>query len=422
MLVNGKRADMFLEGFGLDALISSSRENTSYLTNFLSVDLVQDRMYNGMPGSGENFVQVYGLYSRGKNVLILPSSLYMIMKVDQSVTDQVFVYGKAISLQNEKPRFETRIEREYYEFCNSRDRKYDTAAQALVAAVKEFAAGKVIGVDLSDMHQATRKGLERAGLKIKKSNELFRFVRMVKSEEELSRLKTSAEINERAVQIVIDSAKPGLSERDLARIYALAVASQDAEYKSIMCPIGTKGGTMIYPTDSKLSTGKMFWIDTCCTFRGYFADTGESAVLGRPSKKQVQYYEGLKKVADRAEEILTPGMNCSELNNEVTKLWEKLGLPRSPTGMGHGMGLEVHEYPRISAAKGSALENQEAIKDDLIRTSIDIPFEEGMVLNIEAPYLVSGWGGVHLEKTFIVGKRRCRPLVRQDRNLRILKS
>jgi len=115
-----------------------------------------------------------------------------------------------------------------------------------------------------------------------------------------------------------------------------------------------------------------------------------------------------------------PGMRPSELNQLAARVWEENGVPKSVTGMGHGIGLEVHEYPRISAAKGDAIKNTRAIKDDVIESSIDIPFEEGMVLAIESPYMVWGWGGVHMERTIIVGKNRSEQITKQDRFLRVL--
>ena len=118
---------------------------------------------------------------------------------------------------------------------------------------------------------------------------------------------------------------------------------------------------------------------------------------------------------ETSEEILAPGMKPSELNTAITKVFEKHGIPRPPTGMGHGIGLEVYDYPRISAAKGAAISNPSAIKDDFIESSIDIPFEEGMVLALEAPYLMWGWGGVHAEVTVLLGKSQTRRLVRNQK-------
>jgi Xaa-Pro dipeptidase len=421
LLLNKKRADMYLEEFKLDAVISSSRENTTYLTNFLAVNFVRDRMYNLMPGSGLNFVQVYGIYSRqGESALVLPHSYFMFMKIDKTVTKHVFVYGKPISLRDDNPSFDTKIEEEFEEFDSASTHKYESATEALSAALEEYCPGGMIGIDRSDLHPSTWAELEKLGFRVKDATEVLRFIRMVKSQEELSRLRAAASINERCMEKLFEAAKPGVSEKDLARAYALSVISEDAEFDNVMCPIGTKGGTMIPPTSFKLAKQNIFWVDAALRYKGYFADTGDSASFGKVPKKQLDYYSVLKKVVEKAKDIVSVGMKPSELNSEVAKIWDNAEMPRSPTGMGHGIGLEIHEYPRISAAKGSAILNQSAIRDDFVKSSIDIPFEEGMVLNFESPYLIRGWGGVHLEQTVILGKNGSRPITRQERRIRSL--
>ena len=179
---------------------------------------------------------------------------------------------------------------------------------------------------------------------------------------------------------------------------------------------------MASPNESKITEEKKkFWVDVSCSYMGYHADTGDSASLGKPSKKQKERYDAVLDAVETSEEILSPGMKPSELSNAITKVFEKHQVPRPPTGMGHGIGLEVYDYPRISAAKGDAIANPAAIKDDYIQSSIDIPFEEGMVLAIEVPYLMWGWGGVHAEVTVLLEKSKTRRLVKkQKRYLREL--
>ena len=123
---------------------------------------------------------------------------------------------------------------------------------------------------------------------------------------------------------------------------------------------------------------------------------------------------------NRSIEIAAPGVNSSDLCDEVVKIWEKRGVPTPPTGMGHGMGLEVHEYPLIASQGSIFIPRDSRIKDDVVDNSTNFPFEEGMVLNFEAPYMVWGWGGVHLEKTVLVEKNGCSLIAPQERHLRVI--
>jgi len=429
LLLNKNRIDSFLETHNIDALIASSRENTSYLTNFLAVDHVFTKMYGPMPGSGENFTQVYGVYPRNGNpVLIIPASLYMIMTADESVTENVITYGKGISLVSEKIKLDSAAEKKFQSAMKDPATNFENAALALSSALKKYSSGRNLGVDLSDLHSASAAELERSGFQVRKANELFRFIRMVKSPEEVSRLAMAAEINEKGMQRIFDVArargKKSVTERDLMLEYLTKIASLGGLSGPgwVMTPMGSRGGSMASPDESKVTEEKkMFWVDVSCSYMGYHADTGDSASLGKPSEKQKERYDAVLDAVETSEETLAPGMKPSELNNTITKVFEKHGVPRPPTGMGHGIGLEVYDYPRISAAKGDAVSNPAAIKDDFIQSSIDIPFEEGMVLALEVPYLMWGWGGVHAEVTVLLEKSKTRRLVKkQKRYLREL--
>ena len=425
VLLNKKRADEFLERLDVDALISSGRENTTYLTGFNAVTHITDRMYNELPGSGENFSQAYGIYSRsGNSVLVLPLSLYLVARMDGLAAPEIYTYGKPPSLREPDSRFDTLEEKEFEKRLNTSNRNFETAATALSAAVKEFADDDVLAMDFSDMNRASEEQLkhDHQNLLCKNGTELFRFLRMVKSHEEIRRLTKACEINEEALGEVISSIKEGASEIDLRRVYAISVASRDGMFQlgHFMLPTGTKGGAIARATSSKITVGTFGWTDLMCSYMGYYSDIGETFVMGAPTEKLTKYYNALYKVVERAEDLVVPGLKPSELNREIGKVWDSCDMPRTPYGMGHGIGLEIYDYPRISAAKGEIIHNQSAVKDDLIRSSIDIPFEEGMVLALEAPYLVWGWGGVHLERNVIVEKNGCKSLVNQDRFLRIL--
>jgi Xaa-Pro aminopeptidase len=162
--------------------------------------------------------------------------------------------------------------------------------------------------------------------------------------------------------------------------------------------------------------GDLVWIDVICSHNGYSADTGETASIGKPDPEHVRVYDAMKRVVETAEDVIRPGLKSSELFKEVETIWDRANLSRPPVSLGHGIGLETHEYPKLSAEdNGTDL----TIKDGVISVPADIPLEEDMVLNLESAYLVRGWGGIHLEKTVVVGKSKSTPLVEQKRVLRV---
>ncbi|MDA4128848.1 MAG: Xaa-Pro peptidase family protein [Thaumarchaeota archaeon] len=417
--------DEYLERQGLGGFISSTHTNTTYLTNFPARDFLGDRLYNVIPGSGEDLVQSYGVYAKGgTRALVLPLSHFLMARFEEGVASEIYTYGKPPSLRDPHPRFDTPEELEFEKRLDDPSRNFDSPELALRSAVKDLIVSSAVGVDFAEMSDSSRKELRRlaSSFEFKNGVEFIRMVRMAKSKEEIRRFKKASEINERAIPKVFDAMEEGVSEKELRVVYAREVVSEGALFETghLMVPTGTKSGARVVATDSKLASGTAGMLDATCSYMGYYSDVGDSFVLGKPSEKLKKYYDTLERVNETCEEIIAPFVKPSELNKEAAKIWEKRNLPVPPTGMGHGLGLEVHEYPRITAAKGDVLSHDDAVRDDVVKCSVDIPFEEGMILAIEQPCKVWGWGGVHFERNFLVGKNGCRRLTVQERFLRIL--
>ncbi|MDG7000677.1 MAG: aminopeptidase P family protein [Nitrososphaerota archaeon] len=423
-LLNSDRAKMLMERYNLDALLSSSRINTTYLTDFDCISHVYDRQYNVVPGSGDDYVQTYGIFTKsGRKCLILPESMYFVSELENNPTESKYTYGKPLSFRSGNPKFDSELESKYESRIRSGTNNFDSAPDALCAAVKNLVGTSgTMALDSNEMSQSAKNKLASSfpNMKLKRASELFRFIRMVKSEEEVRRLETASRITEKSLEAIINAIKPGVREVDVRKIFVESVIAQGGTFQSVhfMIPHGSKAGTMTTPTNDTFRNNTSGWLDFGCVYMGYFSDIGESFTLGRPEEKVAKIYEALKMVIERCEEFIRPGIKCSEINSEAAKTWERAGVERPPTGMGHGLGLEVHEYPRISAAKGETLRNSSGIKDDIVESSIDIQIEEGMVLAIEAPYMQWGWGGVHVEREILVEKNGTRRLSEEPRFLR----
>jgi Xaa-Pro dipeptidase len=410
LVLNEKRANEFLEKFKLDVIISTSRENTTYLTNFLSVSHIQDKLYNVSPGGGENYLQIYGILPRGeKPVLVLPASLYKIAELDNALTDRIRVYGEPLSIS---PKMQGR---------SSLDdpQSFESPDQALVAAVKEFVPGKNCGIDYSDMDVKSLKALKgQQGIQTKNATELFRFIRAVKSQEEIRRLRSAGIVNEHGMNSAFAAVRSGAKGTEIMREYAKTIVSYGGKFDfgNVLLGVGAQGGEMVNPSRTRVRQGDAIWIDVITSLNGYSSDTGDSASVGKPSEKQLNIYNAMEHVIRKAEDLARAGAKPSDIYREALPLWDRFGLSRPQVTLAHGIGIETHEYPQISSR--SLEENAIVIKDDFIHSSADIPLEAGMVLNIESAYLVPHWGGVHLERTIVIEKSRSRPLYNQKRSMR----
>ncbi len=409
LVLNEKRANEFLEKFKLDAIISSSRENTTYLTNFLSVSHIQDKLYNVSSGSGENYLQIYGILPRGeKPVLVLPASLHKIAELDNALTDRIRAYGEPLSISPKKQDRSSLDDQSFY-----------SPDEALVAAVKEFVPGKRCGIDYSDIEMKSLKALKRQqGIQTKNATELFRFIRAVKSPEEIRRLRNAGIVNERGMNSAFEAVRSSAKGTEIMREYAKTIVSYGAKFDfgNVLLGIGAQGGEMVNPSQTTVKQGDPIWIDVITSLNGYSSDTGDSASVGKPSEKQLNIYNAMENIVEKAKDLSRAGAKPSDIYRETLPLWDRFNLSRPQVTLAHGIGIETHEYPQISS--GSLNENTIAIRDDFIRSSADIPLEAGMILNFESAYLVPNWGGVHLERTMIIEKSRSSPLYDQKRSIR----
>ncbi|MBF0187459.1 MAG: aminopeptidase P family protein [Magnetococcales bacterium] len=133
---------------------------------------------------------------------------------------------------------------------------------------------------------------------------------------------------------------------------------------------------------------------------GYFGDMTRTVVRGNPSERVRVAWETVKKAQERAFERVRPGASGKEIHQELTDLMTEAGYPTGPTkdgrqggffhGTGHGLGLEIHEAPRISR--------------------VDQTLKEGHVVTVEPGLYYPDMGGVRLEDVVVITRDGCRNL------------
>ena len=120
-------------------------------------------------------------------------------------------------------------------------------------------------------------------------------------------------------------------------------------------------------------------------------------------------YEGLCECLAAGRRAMMPGVRSSAVPAAMWAALEESGIAVS-FPHGHGVGLEVRDYPILVADTGLR------IRDDCVDELADLPLEEKMVLNMEAMVFALGEASVHIEQSFVVGPEGAEPLVEQDRS------
>jgi Xaa-Pro aminopeptidase len=174
-------------------------------------------------------------------------------------------------------------------------------------------------------------------------------LRMVKAEGEVSLLQENVRLLERALLETYGATSPGDTEREVA---ARAIAEfAKVGYDALDLLTLTSGGTVhtnFRPGDRRLEAGDMLRIDWVGTRHWYRGDVSRHAVLGEPSRVQVDAYrrfiEAQSSVVDRAR----VGVRACDLYDYCRVEFAKVGLVMNLPHIGHGLGVGLHEHPAIS--------------------------------------------------------------------------
>jgi len=254
--------------------------------------------------------------------------------------------------------------------------------------VKEMGyANSKIGVETLEIPGMCMDHLRNQILKAKITDckPVFDQMRAVKSPEELRHMSRINMATAKAITVAFEIAKPGDSEKEIARNMIDLTLSYGADTVAFM----TMGAgpniweTHHIPGDYKLKEGDLIHVDFGCLFDGYLSDISRMAVVKTASDSQIEAY----KMAVDAERItgvaLSPGAPVSSVHDTVKKFYESRGYPYNRAFIGHALGIGCHEYPFLGPSHG------------------DWVLKEGMFFQVE-PSVILGDSRIHTEDSYIV--------------------
>jgi Xaa-Pro dipeptidase len=415
MLANTERIHEMMLRFNLDVLVASHAENVTYLSDFESNHTYMYRFLDW---------ESYALYAPGRMaapaLVIAAADAAWPARFPTWVSD-VYTFGSPFYLLDYEGEL-SRGEERYREILDRREKNAPTAGEALVRALKDKSLEKArIGLDEKNVHPRTMEKLKSdlPDAQIVEAFELFRIIRMVKTTDEIERMRIVGVKNERAAGALLDGVAEGVSEEELTQRCLESIAKEGAIFEFCNTASGTQSSMPVLsyghyhaPSGYRLKKGDLFKYDVGCIFDKYHADTGGCAVIGAPGRKQAAFYKAIEAGMDRALEILRPGVLPSQVYQETIAAVERAGLKeysKRAGFVGHGIGLEARDYPVLRASLKSA--------SPYLPGSYDLPVEENMIINVEVPYSALGFGGLQIEYTLLVTKDGCEKLYPQERSL-----
>ncbi len=403
MLLNKERALGVMADYGLDALIASTPNNVTYLSDFGGWTT---RMYQGQ--TTQKGLQNYAVLPRREDMapcVIIPLQEGIYVSMFPLWMEEVRTFGSYNIIRNPENVLRRLEERGFEEILDASHLNSPTAGEELVKALKEKGLdnGK-IGVDWENMSPHTVELLRRECPKadFQDACDLFRYIRIVKTEEELKRLRRAAQTNEAGYQAVVSTAQVGVSELELRQAYLEAVAHEGGIFEFYNSPCGSRSGAWYPPCDNRLVPGDVMLFDCGCIWNHYHADTGGSCSMGEPSEKAKKLYRAQTLTVEAALDMVKPGTRPSEIFSLMTETLRKNGVERIMT-YGHGIGIEGRDLP-IIAAETDVVTPVPKPAPGMLVSPQDPPLEANTVLNIEVPTCEFGWGGLQLEHSVVVTK------------------
>lgn len=264
-----------------------------------------------------------------------------------------------------------------------------------------------IGFEVAIMTVVTWTGLKERlpGMSLRPLREELETLRAVKDEEEILKIHTAAGIASRALNTVLERIRPGMTERDLAADLDYAIrrgGAEDISFPTIVASGENSVRPHARPQNRAIRMGDLVTIDFGAVFDGYHSDETCTFVLGRADAQQQRIYHVVKEAHDRAIEAVRAGVSCRAVDRTARSWIDEQGFGESFThGTGHGVGLDVHEYPRLAMHSQAVL-------------------EAGMVVTVEPGVYLPGLWGVRIEDLVVVQQDGCTVLSKVSKELKII--
>lgn len=234
------------------------------------------------------------------------------------------------------------------------------------------------------------------------TNRLVERLRQIKDAGELKTIQAAAELADRTFEHILKQIRPGVSERDLALEIEFFMRKHGAT-SSAFDTIVASGERSALPhgvaSERILQSGDFVTLDFGALYQGYCSDITRTVVLGKATDRHREIYHIVLEAQQQAIAQIRPGMTGKEADALARSVIERFGYgERFGHGTGHGIGLEIHEAPRLSRQGETRL-------------------EPGMVMTVEPGIYLPGFGGVRIEDDIVITEHGARLLTHADKQL-----
>ena len=243
------------------------------------------------------------------------------------------------------------------------------------------------------------------GASLKPVGPIIDKLRMVKSAEEIARIRRSVLTNSEAFEKTVQAIRPGVPENAIAAELEFQMRRLGAEkpaFDTIVASGPRSALPHAKPSHEPAGVNELLLIDMGALQDGYCSDMTRMLFLGRPNRRVRAMYKAVLTAQLAAVDGVRAGATARQVDRKARQVMEREGFGKEFLhSTGHGLGLEIHEAPRVAKRDKTVL-------------------EADMVITIEPGAYIEGFGGVRIEDTVLVTKTGCEVLTPTPKELLLL--
>jgi Xaa-Pro aminopeptidase len=267
---------------------------------------------------------------------------------------------------------------------------------------------KRIGFEAARMLVETHQRIKEAlplGASLKPAGPVVEKMRMIKSAAEIARIRRSVATNSAAFEKTIRSIRPGVAESSVAAELEYQMrrfGAEKAAFETIVAAGPRSALPHAQPTSRKIASDELLLIDMGACQDGYMSDMTRVLYLGNPGRRIRNLHGAVLKAQLAAIDAVRPGVTTAQVDRKARQVLQSEGLGKEFVhSTGHGLGLEIHEPPRVGKRDKTKL-------------------EAGMVITIEPGAYIRDFGGIRIEDTVLVTRNGCEILTPTPKELMLL--
>ncbi len=223
---------------------------------------------------------------------------------------------------------------------------------------------------------------------LKETKGIFTSLRSAKTDAEVEKIKKAQSITDKAFMEILSYIKPGVTEKEIkARLeyIMLSLGADGFAFETIVASGKNGAKPHAVPSNKKIKNGEFVTIDFGARLDNYNSDMTRTVAVGKSTKEMEDIYSLVLLAHEKARDCLKPGVSCKDIDLIARNVFKEKGMDKYFThSLGHGVGIEIHESPRLSSKSGEVLKI-----GDIVTVEPGIYIEDKLGVRIENMYVIT---------------------------------